>query len=167
MNNLYWVKEGNKHLLKNEENVLIELGINMVDPSFFTISNKHYSIGRKGFWNAYYIQEGNMEIAKIVHSFWGSNSRIVFADGSSFTGEYKVKQGNLQLRYLDGDKEILSYKALLEHGKPSFHFSVGTSMVDAEKLLLLAALGKVIFTLLYSDGQSNDDLNAILLFASA
>lgn len=158
MNNLHWVKENGKHLLKNDATVLIELLINVTGQSSFTINEKQYTIGRKGFWNAYYyINDGSTEIVKIVHSFWGSNGKIAFTDGSSFTSEYKAKSGTLNMRFLDGDKEILSYKSLIENNKPMLQFTIGTSMVDAEKLLLLAALGKVLFSTLFNDGNSSDN----------
>lgn len=167
MNNLYWVKENGKHLLKNNDNVLIELSINVTGQSIFTINQKQYTIGRKGFWNAYYyIADGNLELVKIIHSFWGSNGKIAFTDSTSFTSEYKAKSGTLHMRFLDGDKEILCYKSLIENSKPTLQFTIGTSMVDAEKLLLLAALGKVLFSTLFNDGNSSDDAAAAILLTS-
>jgi len=167
MNDLYWVKENGKYLLKNNDAILIDLSMNTTGQSVFTINNKQYTIARKGFWNAYYyIADGYTEVLRIVHSFWGSNGKIAFADGSSYISEYKAKSGVLCMRFIDGDKEILSYKTMLQKHSLSLDFTVGTSMVDAEKLLLLAALGKVLFTTLFNDGSATDDATTSVLLSS-
>lgn len=51
--------------------------------------------------------------------------------------------------------------------KPSLQFTVCTSTVDEEKLLLLSALGKVLYAALFNQGSSNDnDVAAVILLAS-
>jgi hypothetical protein len=167
MNNLYWIKENGIHLLKHNDTILVELSINIIGNSLFIIDQKNYTISRKGFWNDYYyITDGSTELVRITHNFWGSNGKISFSDGSCFVSEYKTKGGVLYMRFIDGDREILCYKTVLEKQNHSSQFQVGTSMVDAEKLLLLSALGKVLFATLFNDGNSVDDGATSILLTS-
>ena len=165
MKNLQWQKTQNAYLLKNEEEVLLDLTLNPAKTSYFTLDNKKFSIKITGFWQPIYsVFEGDNEIAKLTHNFWGSDGKISFNDDTFFTSQYKYK-GGFKLIFADGENEVLRDGTEVIEKKHEVTFSVGFAMVDAEKLLILAALGKVIFTTLYMEASGDDVMASLLLLS--
>ncbi len=165
MKNIQWIKDGKKELLKKEDEVLIDLSFQPGGVSHFSINNKNFAVNRKGFWNPVYsVTENEKEVLLLSHNFWGSNGKLVFADGAVYACVYQNK-GGLKMKFLKGDMEILSYGLEMKNHRPETTFHLGIALVDAEKLLLLAALGKVIFSTLFMEDSSGDDflLSTLLL----
>ncbi len=166
MKNLHWIKENEIYLLKNENQTLVTLTASLTAKSIFTIDNKQYYVTRKGLWNPVYIITSNDEVvAKLSHSFWGSNGKIVFANGNEYRTEYKTKRG-FKLSFFDKENEILSFVTEIKNGQVSHIFNVGIALEDAEQLLIFSALGKIIVTNMYKE-LSNDDTILLLLTATA
>lgn len=156
MTNLQWVREGDTCLLKDQEMVLIDLRLQHGGNASFFIQQKKYTITRKGFWiPVHHLVQNNVPVLKMMHGFWGSNAKIVFEDGSTYGMEYRNKNG-LQIIFLDGDQEILSYGTVLNEQQPVMSFHIGIAMEDAEKLLLLAALGMTISACIFKENSSDD-----------
>lgn len=167
MRNLKWIKEDKRYLLKSDESSMIDLTITSAGAASFFIANKQYQVSKKGFFSpAYIVQSEGEEILKLSHGFWGSSGRIAFSDGSVYTSEYKNK-GGLKMRFMDGENEILSYGRNVENKKLVPSFSIGISMVDADKLLILAALGVIIFQCLFSEDSSGDDAAFLATIAAS
>ncbi len=156
MTNLQWIRERDTCLLKDQETVLIDLRLQHGGNASFFIQQKKYNITRKGFWMpVYHLVQNNEPVLKMIHSFWGSNAKIVFEDGSTYSMEYKNRNG-LQIIFLDGKQEILSYGTVLNEKQPILSFHIGIAMEDAEKLLQLAALGMTIATCIFKENSSDD-----------
>lgn len=167
MKNLKWVREDKKYLLKNDETTMIDLSVNPSNTSSFVIDNKQYQVFHKGFFSPVYIVQSNeKEILKLSHSFWGSNGKIVFNDGTVYTCDYKNK-GGLTMRFMDGDNEILSYGRSIENKNVVPFFSIGIAMVDAEKLLVLAALGFIMVQCLFKEDDASDDASLLLVITAS
>ncbi len=167
MKKLYWTKKGDDYLLKNDEEVLLSLFFKLSGTSSFIINNKEYIISKKGFWNpGYFIKHNEEYILKLTHHFWGSNGKIVFNDGTEYTTDYKTR-GGLKLRLTEEDREILAYKTQFVNSRPVMNFQVSENMLDADKLLIMAALGMTIYTTIFGeDGTSDADTATFLLMVS-
>ena len=166
MTNLQWIKEEKKYLLVNDKITLVEVIINTAGTSNFNIGSKQYQVTRKGVFSHVYIVQSNEEIIlKLSHSFWGSNGRIVFNDQSVYSCDYRTKAG-LKIVFRDGENEILSYSRSLQNNKVITSFSVGISMIDADKLLVMAALGFIMLQSLFRE-DSSDDGDTLLLMVAA
>jgi hypothetical protein len=146
VNNLKWISDGQKKMLMSEGHILVSLHIRSAINAEFLLNDKTYSIRTKGIWNpSYGVFSADQEIITLSYSFWTTKGRIVFNDGAVYESAYTSK-GGLKLRFLNNGHEILSYGYVFENKRPSMVFSLGTDMIDAEKLLLLAALGMTMFS---------------------
>ncbi len=126
-----------------------------------------YEIHREGFWNQRYIvTKDGKEEATLSHNFWGSKGRIQFAEGITFCSDYKYKN-ILTLRFLDGESEILRYHVEGDSGKQFAEFSLGIAIVDAEKLLLMTALGMVMFLNIFNEFNGGEDAGPFLMMAAS
>jgi hypothetical protein len=167
MEKLNWTKKGHTHILKNGESVLLTLHIHPTTGADFILNGKEYTIGTKGIWSRYYyITSGENEILKLTHNFWSSKGKITFNDGSECTNEYTSK-GGLKLRFADAENEILSYSMVFENKKPTLKFKLGLEMIDAEKLLILAALGMTLFSGILQEIGGDGDAATMVLLATA
>lgn len=167
MKNLKWLKVGNKYLLKTEETVLVDLTINLTGTSIFIIGSNEYQVSRRGFFSPVYtILSKEEKVLTLSHSFWGSEGRIVFNDGSVYTSNYKNKDG-LKIRFMDGEHEIITYGRTIENKQSVPFFSIGISMIDADKLLMLAALGAIMLDCLYRENSVEDENSMLLLVATS
>ncbi len=159
MQNLKWINEGNRYILKNGEEVMVDLLHSLSGNDTFFINKKKYSIVCKGFWNPRYeIKLEEKTILRFSYGIWKNSGTIVFADGSQYQSDYRSKNG-LKMRFLDNDSEIMVYS--IEHNHPknvSMGFYVGIVMEDAEKLLILAALGMSVFSSQLREMISGEDL---------
>ena len=99
-----------------------------------------------------------------MHSFWGSQGQIRFADGTHYRTDYQGKP-LLTLRFLEEQSEILHYRVRGERGKLYAAFSLGYALLDADTLLTMAALGLVIFLDIFyefTDGSEEENLFLVL-----
>ena len=145
MENLKWFSEGSKFSLKNGDETIMKLSINLAGESICNINDREYQIYKKGAWNSlYYVFADGQEIARLCHGIWGSSGKIAFADGAEYNVAYRSKDG-FKIRFMDEENEILEYGVVIMGIRTTMKFKVGISMIDAEKLLLLAALGMIIF----------------------
>lgn len=164
MKNLQWTKEGGHYLLKNKEEVFINLNHTPSKSATFSINNRYYSISLKGFWAPRYVVSYEGEnILELAYSLWKTSGNIKCSDGSTYQLKYESKNG-FKMRFLDGESEILSYAMDykdLKNLKMSFY--IGTVMEDAEKLLRLAALGMSIFLSHIGEMTSADDLLLLIM----
>ena len=166
--NLQWTKEGNKHLLKNDGYTQIELTIQTGGKSICIINGIQYIISSKGFWQpVYQIQKEGVEILKLTHSFWGSNGTIQFENGSTYSLKYTTGS-NFKLIFRDAENDIITYGTARANNQLAMTYHIGISMVDADKILLLSALGMVIFYSMCREFMSDDDTNSLnlLLFTA-
>lgn len=162
-----WINNGEKHYLKNDEETLVDLIITPLKKPNFIINQKKYTVSNKGFWNPFYIVSCNeQEVAKITHSLWGSGGRIVFDNSKTYTTKFTNK-GGLKLRFLKDENEILVYGIEFVNKKPVMTFSIGTSMIDAEKILILSAIGMIIFSTIFKEMAGGSDAGSDLILLSA
>ena len=166
MKNLKWISNGENHYLKNDEETLVDLIIAPLKKPSFIINQKKYIVSCKGFWNpAYIIHCEEQEIVKITHSLWGGNGRIIFNDGKTYNTNYTNK-GGLKLRFLKDENEILTYRIEFVNKKPVLAFSIGTTMIDAEKILILSAIGMIIFSSIFKEMATGSDATTTAMLAT-
>lgn len=158
MTNLQWVRDKETCFLKDQETTLLTLHLQQAGDAQLQIRDKQYRIRRKGFWKpVYQILQNETTLVTLSHGFWGSNGKIVFGDGTVCTMEYKNRNG-LKLCFMDQEKEILSFGTVFQNGQYTISFHIGIVMEDAEKLLLLSALGMTIFSCMVKENISDDVL---------
>jgi hypothetical protein len=146
---------------------LISLKIGHSGLSSFVMADQAYEIIKKGSWNPVYLVRSQAEeILKCSYPFWGSTGKVRFNDGSIYQVKYS-NQPYFKLSFIDGDNEILSYGLTLGKNKPVITFSVSNSLVDAEKVLILAALGKKLIYGKFHAACNADDNDSFLLLTSA
>lgn len=158
MKNLNWQKAGEVYLLQNGNETLLSLSFKLSGISTFVVGGATYQVKKKGFINPVcYVMAGDKEILKLQTPLWGSNGTITFYDGAVFKCDYKSK-GRLAVRFLEGGSEILVYSYVLEDNRPVTTFNVGQAILDAEKLLILAALGFVMFSTFFREMSAQTDI---------
>lgn len=164
MQNLKWINEGNRYILKNGEEVMVDLLHSLSGNDTFFINAKKYNIVCKGFWNpGYEIKLEEKTILRFSYGIWKNAGTIIFSDGSQYQSDYRSKNG-LKMRFLDKENEIMVYGMEYNNRQNiSMSFYVGIVMEDAEKLLILAALGMSIFSSQLREMISGEDL--LLLIA--
>jgi hypothetical protein len=146
---------------------LVDLAINLTSTSTFVIGSNIYKVNKKGFFSPVYtILHKEEKVLTLSHSFWGSEGRIVFNDGSVYACNYKNK-GGLKIRFMDGEHEILTYGRIMENKKSVPYFSIGISMIDADKLLVLAALGSIMLHCLFSENSVGDEASTLLIMTAS
>lgn len=166
MENLQWIKEGDKFHLKNNEEVLVDLSFKLNRHSNFSIHNKKYTLVRKGFWNpSYFIFQEDKEMVKLSHSFWGSAGKIIFNDGTNYKSIYKSNNG-IKLLFLDGNEEILFYEIIFSERRSVMRMKIGISLIDAEKILFLSVLGFVMFYSIFLELKGGTDNTISILYNS-
>ena len=168
MTNLHWTKEGKTHFLRNAESNQIELTIKTGGKSTCIINGIQYTISSKGFWQPIYqIQKDGIDLLKLTHSFWGSSGTLQFDDGSIYTIKYTTGS-NFKLIFRDAKEDILTFGITTVSKKLEMTYSLGSSKVADDKVLLLSALGMVIFHGMCKESMSDDDTNTLnlLLFTA-
>lgn len=167
MENLYWTKTGDAYYLASPSEELVKLQYDHGDKTLFWSNDEWFEVKRSGLWNQRYsIYKKNQELVSVSHNFWGSKGKLIFADGSQYTSDYNYKN-IVTLRFLDGDSEILSYHVGAENGKQKAVLNVGSALIDAEKILLLASLGLVMFLNIFNEFNDGGDEGGLLLLATA
>jgi hypothetical protein len=167
MNNLKWVIEDGKYLLKKDARTLLDLTINLEKGSLFTIGKKQFRINRKGFWKtAFTVTCNDKEILTLSDSFWGNNGKIIFNDGTIYRFKFTTR-GGLKMWFMEGENELLRYTASFDNRKYVMGFSTGRPAIESEKLLVLAALGMAIFTSSYIDNSAGGDDGLLLMIAGS
>lgn len=166
MEKMKWEQDGKNYQLKNEGSVLLELLLKSGGVTTFTIGKKEYHIKRKGFWGSMYVlQHKEEEILQLSFNFWTSKGKIVCKDGLVYNCTFKCKK-DFTLRFSENDNEILSFTKSLQNNKPHLSFLIGISLIDAEQLLLLSALGLVIIQTIFPDEANGDDVTFITMVAA-
>jgi hypothetical protein len=153
-----WQKVGSSYLLTSDTEELIRLQYDVTQASVFEMNGGVYTVSKKGFWNQrYHIAKKGFEVGMVSHNFWGSKGAIRFVDGTNYNSDYKYKNV-LTLRFMDGESEILNYGVGGEPGKQFAVFSLGIAMIDADKLLIMAALGMIMFLDIFNEfNEAGDD----------
>ena len=70
------------------------------------------------------------------------------------------------MRFTDAGNEILCYGLAFENKHPIVTFTIGMEMIDAEKLLILSALGMVLFAGIYREIGGDSDATTLALLAT-
>lgn len=168
MTNLTWEKVGDVYYLESPSEELVKLHYKLVGKIIFWMNDEVYEIKRSGFWNQRYtLLKRNQEVLSVSHNFWGINGNIYFSDGAQYTFDFQSNQP-LTLLFLDGESEILSYNVGKEEGKRKAIINLGIALVDAERLLLLATLGMVMFLNIFNEfNDGGDDADILLLVTAA
>jgi hypothetical protein len=158
MKNLTWTKEGNFDLLKNNDETLITLSVKPCGASTFIIAGVSYQVVKKGFWKPVCcVVANNQEILTLETGFWTTNGTVTFRDGTVFRNDYR-SNGKLAVRFFTEQAEILAYSYTLNGGTPKITFSIGNAILDVEKLLILAALGFVMFSTFFREMSASSDV---------
>ncbi len=167
MNKPVWKKVGDSYLLTSSEEELIRLNYRVGNACSFAISKMEYSAERKGFWSQHYevIQNG-IKTATLSFNFWGSKGHIQFEDGTRYQSNFTYKNV-LTLKFTEGDSEILRYYVNGEPGKQYAAFSLGMVMLDADKLLIMAALGMILFLSIFNEFNSDGGDVPMVIVVSA
>lgn len=154
-------------MLMREGYLLATLNIRSSTSAEFVLNEKNYSIRTSGLWNpSCSVFSGEEEIVKLSYRFWTTKGSIVFKDGSVYESAYTSK-GGLKLRFLNKGHEILSYGYVFENKRPLMVFSLGTDMIDAERLLLLAVLGMTMFSGIFREIAGGSDSTTWSLITTA
>ena len=155
MENLSWKKTVDAYFLTSPSEELIKLCYDVDIKKVFWIKDDEYVVKRSGLWNQRYtVYKSNQEVLWVSHDFWGSKGKIKFSDGTQYESDYKY-MNTLTLRFFDGESEILSYHVGREEKKRKAIFNPGIALVDTDTILMLSALGMVMFQNLldeFSDG---------------
>ncbi len=163
MKNLKWEKTESSFLLKNLNEILLSVIFKPGAASEFNIGSSTYRIEKKGFWiPTLRVLLDDQEILKTTHSFWGSKGTITFIDGTTYQIDYNVNK-LLKISFSDKEKEILSYGTMFEDKHPVMYFSMGTAILDADKLLILSALGLVMFYSAFRENSASEEIMTFLL----
>lgn len=166
MKNPEWVQSGKRCQLMSNDELLVDLLVKPGGASLFSIGNKNYVIKQGGVWQPVFtVFAEDKQLLKLIQSFWGSHGKIVFNDGTTYLANYSTKKG-ISLRIVDGEHEILCYSLTRRMPAAVANLTFGTAMIDAEKLLVLAALAKTIITTIYSDGGGDDAIATSILLTS-
>lgn len=163
--NIFWEKEPGTFLLKNDGEILISLNYQPISGSVFKIAGKTYRIEKSGVWTTIHtIFSEERPILKLTQGFWGTKGNILFNDGSTFHLNYSNKTG-FRLSFLDDQgTELLYYQTLFENKRPKISFNLGITLIDADKLLVLSALGFALFYPAFSENSSGEDSLVLLTF---
>lgn len=167
MNNLTWKKVGDAYYLVSASEELVKLLYELTGTSSFWMNNDIYLVRRSGFWNQRYtVYNNNEEVVSVAHKFWGSKGKIQFSDGAQYVSDYNYKN-TLTLRFLDNGTEILSYHVGSENGKQQTVLNLGIALIDAERLLILATLGMVMFLNIFNEFKEDDGDFLVMVAASS
>ena len=166
MKNIQWQIKETKFTLESENETLVHLTNIPGKNPVFRINNTEYIVSLKGFWNpSYYIHCNQQEIVKITHSMWVSKGTIAFQDGTNYVSKYSNK-GGLSLTFWHQETEILKYSIGFENKKPILNFTIGTAIIDADKLLILSTIGMIIFSGVFKEMASGNDDTITALMSS-
>lgn len=163
MNNLTWQKKGDAYYLASPIEELVKLQYEPTGSTTFWLNQETFEVKRSGFWNQRYcVFKKNLEIVSVSHNFWGSKGSIKFSNGGYYTSDYTYKN-TLTLLFLDGSTEILSYHVSKKNDKHEIILNLGIALVDAERVLILATLGMVMFLNIFNEfKEDNGDLLVLL-----
>lgn len=157
-----WQKNGNQYLLVNNNEILVRVSRDAHYKSVFEMDNKLYHYRPKGFWNpTYIVTHKDEEILQLKNSWWGGDGQIEFKDKSQYAVRISSRNG-LQLQFLDGDREILLYGSKIENRKMKMTFSVADAIIDAEKLLIMAAIGFITFAPYVAENSGQVEITTLL-----
>ena len=166
MINIKWLIKDSQYTLESENETLVNLTNIPGKNPVFTLNNTEYIVSLKGFWNpSYYIHCNKQEVVKITHSIWVSKGIIAFQDGTNYVSKYSNK-GGLSLTFWQEETELLKYSIGFENKKPILNFSIGTAIIDADKLLILSTIGMIIFSGVYNEMASGSDITTTALMSS-
>jgi hypothetical protein len=166
MNSLTWKKTGDAYYLASPAEELVKLQFEDTDRAIFWMSNEIYEVKRSGFWNQRYtVLRDSQEMVSVSHTFWGSQGKLRFVDGARYDCDYNYKN-TLTLRFLDTGSEILSYYVGKGGGKPQAIINLGIALVDAERLVILATLGMVMFLNIFNEFKEDDGSLLTMVAAS-
>ncbi len=156
MNKLTWNKTGDAYFLSSPTEEMVKLQFELNSNTLFWLNHEVYEVKRAGFWNQRYtVYKNSQELLSVSHNFWGSKGTIKFSDGTQYTIDYKYKN-TLTLQFLEGSTEILSYHVATDNGRSETVFNLGFALLDAERLLLLATLGMVMFQSIFNEFKEDD-----------
>ena len=168
MENLSWTKSGNHYLMASTSQEFVKLQFQTTGESTFWMNEERYKVKKSGFWNQRYtVYTDNKEVLTLTHNFWGSKGTIHFSDGTQYQSDYAHKN-ILTLLFLDQHTEILRYSVDSKNGKHQAVLNLGLALVDADRLLLLATLGMVIFLNIFNEfNDSGGEADAFFMVSAA
>jgi hypothetical protein len=159
------MKKGDAYYLATPEVEIMKLLVEATGKAIFWLNDEVYEVKRAGLWSSRYtICKSNKEVLSLSNNFWGGKGKIQFADGTHYISSYSYSC-TMKLRFSDGDSEILQYGVSNEGGKQQVTLNVGIALIDADRLLILAALGMTLFLDMLNQIQDSDD--TILIIAAA
>lgn len=146
MINLKWQQNNDWLSLEKEGEVLLVMTVPFAGRCLFRIGTREYRIQPKGLWNPnWFVLIGDAEEARLTHKVWSTKARLKFADGALYTCRY-TSSPFLQLQFLQGEEETISLGIrTTSPGRWELLFNVGKVLPDADRLLILAAIGMAKF----------------------
>jgi hypothetical protein len=160
---MQWIRQNDQYQLINQGETLVSVTIRQHKHAEAIINGVGHDIRLTGFWNpGYTVTNNSGTVLTLTHSFWGSKGKIRFADGSTFSSQY-LNHRNLELQLQQDGAMVVSYAVSYAAGRPVMVFQAGIALEDAEKLLILAALGLTMFSAILTETQAGTDTNAFLI----
>jgi len=167
MADLFWTKTGDAYYLASSTEELVKLQFDGSSKIIFWMNNEVYEVRRLGWWSrSIAILHKHQEVLVATQRSCGSGGTVTFADGAQFLIDYK-SSGPFVLRVMDGQSEILRYRASEDHGQKTAILTLGITLIDAERLLQLATLGMVLFLTRFKDCRTSGNDEDILLLVTA
>ncbi len=163
MKDLRWEKDGNGvYQLQNGTETLVRLFYSATGKPSFELGGTHYAVARKGFWNIRYVARRTRpaqqeEHLSFSHNFWGQGGTLTFSDGSVYKAAYKLsKTLSLLIRDQSG-RQVLSYH--VENPAPGAKtvLQPGNDFLDGDKLLVMAALGMIVFLGMFNEFNNQQE----------
>lgn len=157
MGNLTWTKSGDQYLLASPKQELVKLRYQSIGKTTFWLNEVTYEVKRSEFSNRRYtVYASDQQVLSLRNNFWGSKGIIQFPDGTQYLSDY-TRKNTLTLHFLDPDTEILSYSVETSSGRQQVVLNLGWALLDADRLLLLATLGMVIFLNIFNEFNDGGD----------
>lgn len=156
MKELKWKKSGDAYYLSTSTENLVRLHYEHMGHIVFWINREPFEVKQSGFWAQRYavFKDGN-KLVSLSDRFLGSTGEIRFSDGTRYSCLYNQYR-EFTLHFFDDKNEILNYYLVEEHGKKQAALQLGTTLWDAERLLVLASLGMVVLLFLFEEFKENN-----------
>lgn len=167
MQHLTWKKKGDAYYLATPDEEVVKLLVEKPCKAIFWLNDEVYEIKRSGFWSPKYaIYNNSKEVLSLSYNFWGGKGKIQFPDGPHYTSSYCCSS-TMTLRFMDGDNEILNYGVSNEGINQKVIVNVGIALIDADRLLILVALGMAMFLNMLHEHMEDDDTILIVTAAAS
>ncbi|MFY8004469.1 MAG: hypothetical protein ACOVNR_06475 [Chitinophagaceae bacterium] len=147
MSSLTWLQQplGKNFLLLNKQEVLIQLQISNTGSATFNIGNKSFIVYCNEFLDPRLIvSENKNQLISLINTYWSNEGVIKFNNGYEFVCIYLFKENLKEINIYNNNNLVLSYRVTQFETVTNHWLDFSTYMEDADSLLQLAALAKII-----------------------